>query len=482
MDTARQKKTIGVRLDTAISGTLMGTETPVWITSVTAKAESVRPGDAYVALPTAADREHRDAMIAVQNGAVVVIAERYLPLAGVHQFIADDTAQAFGQLCHALVGNPSKQLPIVGVAGAVGKSSTSRLLASVLGCGTRPTAWHTSDSHFDGQRKVASRTPARAAGIASWAARSAANHQSHAVIECDQRTMADKQLSGTSLSAICLTSLRGMSQTFEQLTRLAADASVVIANADDDDCCRWISELNQPVVTYGWQKPADVTAVMLESHTSEQVFLVAYGTESAVVRITLPSQGQAENSLAAIAAGLALGVDLATAVSGVASVAQLPGVLRSLACGQDFSVLLDRPKTSLALCNAQRLLNEQAKGRRITVIANEVGNDLRADSCDYAGMIAAATAMGDLVITTDEIAQRLPSTVRESDKLRVLEDRFASIALSIALAEEGDAVLIAGETDLPAATNKVGDASNEQIARELIALRLEQAKPYAAAG
>ena len=76
--------------------------------------------------------EHDSIDLAVQQGAVAVVAERYLP-SSVPQVIVDDSREAFATICHALSGSPARAMDLIGITGSYGKNDHS--VSS--GCDTR---------------------------------------------------------------------------------------------------------------------------------------------------------------------------------------------------------------------------------------------------------------------------------------------------------------------------------------------------------
>ena len=87
--------------------------------------------DVFVAVVGSESDGHDFAADAVARGASAVIGERLMAVSG-PQFLVDDSRLAFGQLCHALAGRPSKRMCTIGIAGCNGKTVTSHLVQSIL--------------------------------------------------------------------------------------------------------------------------------------------------------------------------------------------------------------------------------------------------------------------------------------------------------------------------------------------------------------
>ena len=94
--------------------------------------DDCQPGDLFVAICGADDDSHDWATTAVENGAVAVVVERYLPVR-VPQCLVGDSRLAYGIICQALAGDPTCQMRTIGVTGSNGKTVTSMLIASILG-------------------------------------------------------------------------------------------------------------------------------------------------------------------------------------------------------------------------------------------------------------------------------------------------------------------------------------------------------------
>ena len=101
------------------------------ISSCCVEPEQCQQGDLFVAFD---DRhtESSDAIdAAIRRGASAILAERIFPCT-LPQYIVDDCRVAYGQLCHALSGNPAGSLRTIGITGSYGKTMTQHLLVGIL--------------------------------------------------------------------------------------------------------------------------------------------------------------------------------------------------------------------------------------------------------------------------------------------------------------------------------------------------------------
>ena len=79
-------------------------QTPdVRVTACCTSPEEVNPGDLFIAVTAANSDGHDWADEAVRRGAAAVLAERLLPVGG-PQVVVEDSREALGEICQALVG------------------------------------------------------------------------------------------------------------------------------------------------------------------------------------------------------------------------------------------------------------------------------------------------------------------------------------------------------------------------------------------
>jgi len=267
-------------------------------TSCTSDWRKVRPGDVFVAITGSDEDGHDYATQAASRGAVAIICERQLPVFNVPQCVVADSRVVYGELCQALVGNPARQLKVIGVTGTHGKSTVARLLTAIFQAADLSVGTLDSFGYWDGldDRAPVDGTlspPVLARSLAEMAAAGA----THAIVEFSSVELAQQVLAGVSLDAVCVTNigkhhldLHGSVENYREVKRrifnyLDPDA-VAVLNADDVESVKILDELMRPVLTYGLQKPSEITAQVVEQYINEQTFVLSAGDESVGVRLS----------------------------------------------------------------------------------------------------------------------------------------------------------------------------------------------------
>ena len=101
------------------------------VTGVTTDSRTLQPGEIFVALVGAKFNGHDFVDRAIAQGAAALIVNHELSIAAdIPQFVVADTLKAYQQLAHWWRGRFA--IPVIGVTGSVGKTSTKELIAAVL--------------------------------------------------------------------------------------------------------------------------------------------------------------------------------------------------------------------------------------------------------------------------------------------------------------------------------------------------------------
>jgi len=434
----------------------------VLVSACTADSRTCRSGDLFVGLVGSNVDGHDYVSEAIQRGARAILTERYVPTCGVPVCVVPDTREAFGRVCQALAGNPSKQLKVIGVTGTNGKTSTCWLIASVLEAGGFRAGLTGTIVNSDSLSSEPSEmTTAPAPVLADWLARMAALGCSHAVMEVSSHALAQSRTAGIEFDAACITNIRHDHLDFHnsltnyrrakaRILKQLGTAGFAVLNADDPVASELLSTVEGPALTIGIENEAELTATVIERHASEQTLLLSAGSDTAAVRTRIIGDGHVYNCLMAAAVGLLYGISLTDVARGLERLERIPGRMERIECGQPFGVFVDYAHTPDALASVLRSLRAVTAGRLICVF----GAGGERDRQKRPLMARAVEQVADLAVVTDDNPRREdPGRIRR-DVVRGFEclenvlletDRIRAIHWALAQAAPGDCVLIAGK-------------------------------------
>lgn len=425
------------------------------VTGCASDWRQVQPGDAFVAILGDDHDGHDYVRQAVERGAVAVIVERPVPVFTVPVYEVEDTRIALGELCHALAGHPSKQLRVIGVIGTLGKSTVVAILESIYMAAGCDVGVLSSLKSYDGMASSAGIGDGLSPiALAERLARMDAAGCTHAVVEISSRALSQCKFAGVEFDTVCATAIGSADlqwhhtpQNYRAAQRRALEllspAGLAVLDGEDPVSCEWLSTLDAPSLTYGFDDEAQITAEIVERNACETVFLLSAGCESAAVRTAIVGDHHVRNCLAAAATALAHGIDLQTIAAGIEAVEQLPARMERIDCGQDFALFVDAAANATALRATLRTARRLAQGRVICVL----GDSLSCDASEAATVRSVVRKLADLTIVTDALTDFDPDWCSESDDasaLQVAAHRGEAIAWAVATAGEGDVVVIAG--------------------------------------
>ena len=416
-------------------------------------ARTVEPGTLFFCVPGARADGHDFAAEALASGAVALVVERALDLP-VPQLRVADARAAMPRAAVAFFGDPTAELAVAGVTGTNGKTTTAFLLYAVLEeAGRRPGLLGTVECRVGGERRAVQRTTPEAIDLQRTFREMLDAGDRSCAIEASSHASALGRLDGTRFAALVFTNLSPdhldfhgtMDEYYEAKRRLFGTWPAAV-NVGDHWGRRLAEELRgggAELVTFGFADDADLRPEGLELTPAGARFR-AGGLD---LSTGLRGRFNVENVLGALAAARLLGLEDAAVARGIASVSGVPGRFEAVDEGQPFAVIVDYAHTPEALDNVLRSARELASGRVICVFG--CGGDRDRGKRPLMGLAAASLA-DHVLVTSDNPRSEDPLAIIEeilpgAPTAEVEPDRAAAIGRAIALATEGDVVLIAGK-------------------------------------
>ncbi|MCH2277374.1 MAG: UDP-N-acetylmuramoyl-L-alanyl-D-glutamate--2,6-diaminopimelate ligase [Vicinamibacterales bacterium] len=321
-----------------------------------------------------------------------------------------DARQALAALSAEFFDHPSHHLPVIGITGTNGKTTTTYLIQSIFEsasvcCGRIGTIGHQTGPS---SRDVSLTTP-EASDIQYRLREMVEDGAGACVMEVSSHALALRRVDYTRFTTAVFTNLTrdhldfhgDMNRYFEakrQLFEMLPHRRPSIINVDDPRGRSLADSVERPV-TYAMQAEADVTCGSFEASLTGLRFDVRTPRGSLRVRSALIGKANVYNILAAVATTIALDVTFSAIETGIAAVKAVPGRFETVSNETDeITVIIDFAHTDDAL----RLLLEAARplalGRLIAVFG--CGGDRDRSKRPLMGAVAAR--LSDLVIVTSD--------------------------------------------------------------------------------
>ena len=419
------------------------------------------PGVLFAALPGTARHGREFVADAVERGATSLLVDQPLAECPLPQCVIPNAREGFAKLCHALLGDPTRHLGVVGVTGTNGKTTTTWMVRSILEAACCPCGLMGTIEVSDGVgRAPATLTTPGSRELAILLASTHRNRVRYAALEMSSHALDQSRTAGTRLDVAVVTNLTqdhfDYHGTFENYRAAKARifshlkrGGAVVLNADDPRVLELRETIASPVVTYGVRAEADVQGEILEQTAEGTHFRVNAGPESSLFWTPLIGEYNVSNALAAIASTRQLGLPMTAMRSGIERLATVPGRMQRVDAGQSFAVWVDYAHTDDGLRRAIEAVRPLIPGH-LTVVFGAGGDR---DPAKRPLMGQAATAADQAIITSDNPRSEPPEVIaaaivagwNRSDSPLVILDREAAIQHAIHCASPGDGVLIAGK-------------------------------------
>jgi UDP-N-acetylmuramoyl-L-alanyl-D-glutamate--2,6-diaminopimelate ligase len=448
----------------------------VSVQGVTGSSADVRPDDLFAALPGSHRHGIEFLPAALAAGATAVLTDPAgassigklvgdgLADDGLPVLVVEDPRAVLGPVSALVYDHPSRKLPVLGVTGTSGKTTTSFLIRAGLQAAGLAAGVIGTVGVFLGEQhiKLPFTTP-EAPQLQALLAVMAERDMQAVAMEVSSHALKLHRVTGTEFAVGAFTNLSQDHLDFhtDMADYFAAKAMLFDGRARrevvmvDDE---WGRRLVRPHTVTVSAAGADA------SWQAERIRTAPDGSTRFAVRgpdglsfaagCRLPGRYNVANTLLAFAVLGQLGIDLPAVASALAT-AQVPGRMERVDGDQPFLAVVDYSHKPAGVAGALQALRPLTPGRLIVVLG--CGGDRDQAKRPVMGRVAAELA--DLLVVTDDNPRgEDPATIRAAmlagarqvpagQAAEIVEegDRRRAIEMAISLARAGDTVLVAGK-------------------------------------
>ena len=435
------------------------------VRGLTHDSRRVGPGDLFAAIPGFEIDGHRFVAQALAGGAVALLVQREGPWPA-PAIVVEDVRSALGPAAHAIYGDPTTDLTVVGITGTNGKTTTSFLAAAVLGARYGEVAIVGTLGLRVGERVAGTGfTTPEAPDLARRFAELAREGVQAISMEVSSHALELGRVRGIRFAAGAFTNLSPEHLDFHRTLEaygeaklgffrmLASAGAFAAVNADDPWAGRFLAAGPEGSWRYSLEDPAsEVFAERLETAPDGTGLTVRTPAGRFETRLAMAGRFNAANALAAAAVGVGLGLDPQEVGAALARVRSVPGRYEVYR-GGGVTVVVDYAHTSLAFERILRTVRESG-ARRILCVFGCGGERDRAKRPEMARI---AATLSEVVYLTVDNPRREPIEAIMEDAIAGFEgtdarweridDRAEAIARAVSEARPGDVVCLLGKGD-----------------------------------
>jgi UDP-N-acetylmuramoyl-L-alanyl-D-glutamate--2,6-diaminopimelate ligase len=435
----------------------------------------VKPGYLFFAFPGARVDGRQFARQAIENGAIAIVSELAAPedvaapVSGAAWIQVEHGRRALALAAKTFYGRLDEKIPLVGITGTNGKTTTNYLVDSILRTAGRTTMLAGTIEYRLGSKilPAANTTPESLdlhRMLAELDAMDGTETTKAATMEVSSHALALGRVYALQFHTAVFTNLtqdhldfhRTMDDYFAAKQLLftgdgAPPPRYAVINRDDARSRRLTLGNASEMLSYGLGSEAMVRARHIHSGLNGLNFDVGFDKVRFEIRSSLIGRINVYNILAACCVGMTFQFQPDVIVRGIAECRGVPGRFERVDEGQPFAVVVDYSHTHEALRNAISVARTLDAKRIITLFG--CGGDRDRAKRPLMGQVAGE--LSSLVILTSDnprsedplqIMNDVLVGLRRTDTRTIVEpDRAVAIRKAIEEAHAGDIVILAGK-------------------------------------
>ncbi|WP_321370094.1 UDP-N-acetylmuramoyl-L-alanyl-D-glutamate--2,6-diaminopimelate ligase [uncultured Desulfuromusa sp.] len=448
----------------------------VGISGVACDSRKVQAGMLFFALPGVKCDGYEYLPQALEAGAVAVVAEQIPDVCaeGICYIRVANARRAMAVMAAEYYGQPTVDVPVIGVTGTNGKTTTTYLLEAIFKqAGYSPAVFGTIECRFGKTCYEASITTPESLDLMRMMAEFRQQGADVLILEVSSHALEQHRVDGIHFDAAIFTNLtqdhldyhETFARYFASKRRLFVELlgdGVAIINREDSWGLELLKE-NPNWASFGLDDQADVYPLEVTVSRDQICGTFASQHGDVVIESGMIGDFNVSNLLGVVATAQQLGISNEDISKGIMAAPQVPGRVEKVQNNQGVLALVDYSHTPGALDQALKTLSKLDPNRLFTIVG--CGGDR--DKGKRPLMAAVAVKYSNLsIFTSDNPRTEDPIVILEQmrggavtsgskelsesqaaieDGFIVIPDRRAAIEFACRLAGSGDLLLVAGK-------------------------------------
>lgn len=430
------------------------------IYSISYDSRTLEPGALFVALPGDKTDGHRYINQALERGAAAVLCQEAPSRLGPF-LVTPDTRLALALVSCNWFNHPGDGMTLIAVTGTNGKTTTTNLIKEMLEntLNAKVGLIGTNRNMVGREELPAHRTTPESYELQQLLRRMADEGCTYVVMEASSHALVQHRTAGLTFQVGIFTNLTqdhlDYHHTMEEYRQAKAllfrQSRRAILNLDDE-AGRWYkAQLTTPTFTYSENRAeADLTARNIRLFPSHVEFEAVTLGNIARIHLPIPGGFSIYNALAALSAGLCLGLGLGEMAAALRCVHGVKGRVEVVPVPRAYTVIIDYAHSPNALENILMTARDFTAGRLICLFG--CGGDR--DKTKRPIMGAIARELADVVVVTsdnprtevpEEIITDILAGMEPGGEVHVEPDRRRAIGWTLEQGRAGDVIVLAGK-------------------------------------
>ncbi len=439
-------------------------EAAVQVSGLANDSRKVKRGDLFFAIPGFSADGRKYVPEAISLGARAVVSQSNdLGSMDIPVIYCKNIRRVLSQIAARYYDNPSLHIPVVGVTGTNGKTTTTYYLTHIMSSVGKQWGRIGTVEYFTGKRtENAINTTPDSLLLQELLAEILENKLSGCAMEVSSHGLDMGRCDDISFTGAIFTNLtqdhldyhKTMDRYFSVKSilfeKLVKQDGFCVLNADDPYSEKMKKVCRAKVLSYSLSNTSGADFIVEDRGIDGKTGSFRLHYKGRTFDGTLPHLGRFNlyNFVAALAAATALNVEIEPAVEAMRHAPQVPGRVQIIDMGQPFTVIVDYAHTPDALKNL--LTSLECPGEKLVVFG--CGGDRDKAKRPLMGEIAVSHA-DRVIVTSDNPRSEEPGKIIKDilkgmsgrKNYTVVENRDEAIGRAVSSAKSGDLVIIAGK-------------------------------------